>query len=91
VMSLLKDRFDLWKKQGVFHIKKTEAKQQAKDLFHIKKTEAKKQAKLMTNPPIFVIHRKLTQTTTATNAKKKCNICKLLNEQLFGYKPLMQA
>jgi hypothetical protein len=74
VMSLLKDRFDLWKKQGVFHIKKTEAKQQAK---------------LMTNPPIFVIHRK--QTTTANNAKKKCNICKLLNEQLFGYKPLMQA
>jgi hypothetical protein len=87
VMSLLKDRFDLWKKQGVFHIKKTAENQQAKDLFHIKKTEAK----LMTNPPIFVIHRKLTQTTTANNAKKKCNICKLLNEQLFIYKPLMQA
>jgi len=84
-MSLLKDRFDLWKKQGVFHIKKTEAKQQAKDLFHIKKTEAK----LMTNPPIFVIHRKLTQRTTATNAKKKCNICKLLSEHFN--KPLMQA
>jgi len=83
VMSLLKDRFDLWKKQGVFHIKKTAENQQAKDLFHIKKTEAK----LMTNPPIFVIHRKLTQTTTANNAKKKCNICK----NIFIYKPLMQA
>jgi hypothetical protein len=83
VMSLLKDRFDLWKKQGVFHIKKTAENQQAKDLFHIKKTEAK----LMTNPPIFVIHRKLTQTTTANNAKKKCNICK----NIFGYKRLMQA
>jgi hypothetical protein len=77
VMSLLKDRFDLWKKQGVFHIKKTEENQQIK--------------LIMTNPPIFVIHRKLTQRTTANNATKKCNICKLLNEQLFGYKRLMQA
>jgi len=76
VMSLLKDRFDIWRE---------------KDMFHIKKTEAKQQAKLMTTPPIFVIHRKLTQRTTATNATKKCNICKLLNKQLFGYKPLMQA
>jgi hypothetical protein len=77
VMSLLKDRFDIWKKQGVFHIKKTEENQQAK--------------LIMTNPPIFVIHRKLTQRTTANNATKKCNICKLLNKQLFIYKPLMQA
>jgi hypothetical protein len=77
VMSLLKDRFDLWKKQGVFHIKKTEENQQIK--------------LIMTTPPIFIIHRKLTQRTTATNAKKKCNICKLLNEQIFSYKPLMQA
>ena len=76
-MSLLKDRFDIWKKQGVFHIKKTAENQQAK--------------LIMTTPPIFVIHRKLTQTTTATNGKKKCNICKLLNKQLFIYKPLMQA
>jgi len=75
VMSLLKDRFDIWRE---------------KDMFHIKKTEENQQIKLIT-PPIFIIHRKLTQRTTATNATKKCNICKLLNKQLFSYKPLMQA
>jgi hypothetical protein len=76
VMSLLKDRFEIWRE---------------KDMFHIKKTAENQQAKLMTTPPIFVIRRKLTQRTTATNATKKCNICKLLNEQIFSYKPLMQA
>ena len=86
-MSLLKDRFDIWREKDMFHIKKTAENQQAKDLFHIKKTEAK----LMTTPPIFVIHRKLTQTTTATNAKKKCNICKTFYKNIFSYKRLMQA
>jgi hypothetical protein len=79
VMSLLKDRFDIWRE---------------KDMFHIKKTEAKQQAKLMTNPSIFII-QKLTQRTTATNATKKCNTCKQIyehfNKQIFSERPLMQA
>jgi hypothetical protein len=76
VMSLIQDRFDLWKKQGVFHIKKTAKNQQAK---------------CINNPPIFIIHRKLTQTTNANNAKKKCNTCKTFYKNIFSYKRLMQA
>jgi hypothetical protein len=80
VMNLLKDKFEIWRE---------------KDLFHIKKTEAKQQAKLMTNPSIFIIQRKLTQRTTATNAKKKCNTCKQIyehfNKQIFSERPLMLA
>jgi hypothetical protein len=76
VLSLLRDRFEIWRE---------------KDLFHIKKTEEKKQIKLMTNPPIFIIHKKLTQQNTATNAAKKCNTCKQLHKQIFSYNPLMLA
>jgi hypothetical protein len=76
VLSLIKDRFDLWKKQGVFHIKKTAKNQQAKRI---------------NNPPIFIIHRKLTQKTNAKNAKKKCNTCKTFYKNIFSYKRLMQA
>jgi hypothetical protein len=76
VLSLIKDRFDIWRE---------------KDLFHIKKSEESQQVKLINNPPIFIIHRKLTQQNTATNATKKCNTCKQFYKQIFSYKPLMLA